>query len=122
MSFLRYQEYTQKSLAVIPEGENSKEKYEKYMRLVNGVWNPRMKPLQGWTVNKDYEEKIKQIIDNPAAFDGEVAAWVPQCRRRKDKGNENYNEKEKEKEKVNDTSVLMDPLVGILDSTNSNSG
>ena len=57
---LRYEHLSEKSFAVF----GNKELHGKAIRDIGGTWNPRLKPIPGWFINKKEEENLKKVIES----------------------------------------------------------
>ena len=60
MPELVYEVYNKKSLAV----HGDKQKYQNLIKKLGGRWNPRMKTGPGWTVPKEKESLLKNLIES----------------------------------------------------------
>ena len=41
-----------------------REKYEKALKNIGAIWNPRQKPVPGWYINRNAEEALKNVIES----------------------------------------------------------
>jgi len=57
-SVLTYDVYNKRSFIV----HGDREKYGEIMKTVSGRWNNKLKPEPGWTVPRDKEDELKQLI------------------------------------------------------------
>ena len=55
---LRYADFTKTSFAIFGD----REKYDKLVQQIGGKWNPRMKPVQGWYINKERKKELDALI------------------------------------------------------------
>ena len=55
---LRYENYTAKSLAVFGD----RDRYDGIMKTIGARWNDKMRCGAGWMLNREHEDKLKQLI------------------------------------------------------------
>jgi hypothetical protein len=55
---LRYENYTAKSLAVFGD----RDRYDGIMKTIGARWNDKMRCGTGWMLNREHEDKLKQLI------------------------------------------------------------
>lgn len=55
---LRYETYTAKSLAVFGD----RDRYDSIMKTIGARWNDKMRCGAGWMLNREHEDKLKQLI------------------------------------------------------------
>lgn len=63
---LRYENYTAKSLAVFGD----RDRYDGIMKTIGARWNDKMRCGAGWMLNREHEDKLKQLIASLGQPDG----------------------------------------------------
>jgi hypothetical protein len=63
---LRYENYTAKSLAVFGD----RDRYDGIMKTIGARWNDKMRRGAGWMLNREHEDKLKQLIASLGQTEG----------------------------------------------------
>jgi hypothetical protein len=63
---LRYENYTAKSLAVFGD----RDRYDGIMKTIGARWNDKMRCGAGWMLNREHEDKLKQLIASLGQTEG----------------------------------------------------
>ena len=104
---LRYEDLTKKSFAVFGD----RAKYDKLVKSIGGVWNAKLKPNPGWSVNKEYTEKLIELVKNPDGYVMPVKIKKKYTRKEKpveskvSNEDDNENDNENENENADDDDI-----------------
>lgn len=82
---LRYETYTAKSLAVFGD----RDKYDGIMRTLSARWNEKMRCGPGWMVNREYEDRLKQLIESMGQVEEKEEPVVEESQKKTKKGKKN---------------------------------
>ena len=78
---LRYENYTAKSLAVFGD----RDRYDGIMKTIGARWNDKMRCGAGWMLNREHEDKLKQLIGSLGQPDGSEPVSLTKLKGKKGK-------------------------------------
>jgi hypothetical protein len=78
---LRYENYTAKSLAVFGD----RDRYDGIMKTIGARWNDKMRCGAGWMLNREHEDKLKQLIASLGQPDGSEPVSLTKLKGKKGK-------------------------------------
>jgi hypothetical protein len=78
---LRYENYTAKSLAVFGD----RDRYDGIMKTIGARWNDKMRCGAGWMLNREHEDKLKQLIASLGQTEGSEPVSLTKLKGKKGK-------------------------------------